>query len=133
MKKKHVDSLNRIAGLASRMRELGRLRLTALEQEQATLSDDLRAAFEALARDDLAYGAAAKLGARRIRSLQRRIDALEHESERAERAAQAHAIRAKLADKVAGTAEQAYREREARKELAELVERTLLKRNASHG
>jgi len=131
--KKHVDSLNRIAGLASRMRELGRWRLTALEQEQASLDDDLRAAFEALARDDFAYGALAKLGARRISSLQRRIDALERESERAEKAARAHAIRAKLADKAAGTAEQAYHERQARKELADLVERTLLKRGASHG
>ncbi len=131
--KKRADSLQRVAALASRMHALGRWRVTALERDQESLGDDLRAALEALGRDDLACGAQAKLGARRIRALQRRLDALEHESDRAARAARTQGIRAKLADKAAQTADRAHREREARKELAELVERALPRRGASHG
>ena len=64
------------------MHDLGRWRLSAIEQEQASLVDDLRAVFEALESGDLAYGAQAKLGGRRIRALQRRLDSLARESAR---------------------------------------------------
>ncbi len=95
--KKRVDSLARIEKLASQMHELGRWRLSAIEQEQASLSDDLRAIFLALESGDLAYGAQAKLGVRRIRALQKRLDTLERESERLSHTARQHGIRAKLA------------------------------------
>ncbi len=85
--KKRVDSLARIGRLAARMHELGKWRLSAIQQEQASLSDDLRAVFEALESGDLAYGAQAKLSARRIRGLQKKLDTLERESERVQRAA----------------------------------------------
>ncbi len=75
--KKRVDSLARIEKLASQMHDLGRWRLSAIEQEQASLSDDLRAIFEALESSDLADGAHAKLSARRIRALQKRLDMLD--------------------------------------------------------
>jgi hypothetical protein len=129
--KKRVDSLARIGKLASQMHDLGRWRLSAIEREQATLSDDLRAAFEALEGGELAYGAQAKFSARRIRALQTRLDALQRESHEARRAAHAHGIRARLAEQAAETAGKALREQEARKELADLIERTLVRRNAS--
>jgi hypothetical protein len=131
--KKRVDSLTRIGKLASQLHELGRWRLTAIQQEQASLSDDLRAVFESLENGDLAYGAHAKLGARRIRALQRRLDTLERESERVSRAAHVQGVRAKLAEQAAETADKAWREHKARKELAELVELALLRRHASQG
>jgi len=131
--KARSDSLQRLASLTSRMHALGRWRLTALEQEQESLGEDLRAVLEAIGRDDGAYGAHAKLGAWRIRVLQRRLDALERETDRAQRAARSQGLRAKLADKAAQTAERARREREARKELADLVERALQRGGASHG
>jgi hypothetical protein len=131
--KKRVDSLTRIGKLASQMHELGRWRLSAIEQERASLSDDLRAAFEALERSQFAYGAQAKFSTRRIRALQKRLDALALESESLGRAAQVHGVRAKLAEQAAGTADKAYRDREERKELAEIAERALLRRGASQG
>ena len=131
--KKRVDSLARMAKLASQMRDLGRWRLSAIQQEQATLSEDLRSVFEDLEKGEFAYGAQAKLGARRVRALQKRLDALAHESERASRAAQAHGVRAKLAVDAAESAGRDHREREARKALADLVERALLRRDASQG
>ena len=129
--KKHVDSLARIGRLASRMHELGKWRLSAIQQQQASLSDDLRAVFKALESGELAYGAQAKLGARRIRGLQKRLDALERESEQVQRVAHVQGMRAKLAEHAAETADKACREQEARKELADLVERTLMRGDAS--
>jgi hypothetical protein len=131
--KKRVDSLNRIGKLASQMHELGKWRLSAIQREQASLSDDLRAAFEALENGDLACGAQAKLSARRIRGLQKQLDTLAGESERVQRAAHGQGVRAKLAEQAAETADKAYREHEARKELADLVERALMRRDASQG
>ncbi len=129
--KKRVDSLARIEKLASQMHELGRWRLSAIEQEQACLSDDLRAIFLALESGDLAYGAQAKLGVRRIRALQKRLDTLERESERLSHTARQHGIRAKLAGQAAEAADKVYRDREARKELADIAERALIRRDAS--
>ena len=129
--KKRLDALTRIGRLQARLRDLGRWRLTAIEQEQATLADDLRAAFEAIESGDLAYGAQAKLGARRIRALQERLDSLSGESDDVRRKAQAHAIRAKLAERAAETAAETYRDRKERKELADLVERAIALRHAS--
>ena len=115
------------------MHELGRWRVSAIEQEQASLSDDLRAVFEAMEGGDFAYGAQAKLSARHLRALQKRLDALAHESDRARSAARAHGVRAKLAEQAADKAAEAYRERQARKELAELIEQALTLRDASQG
>jgi hypothetical protein len=129
--KKRLDALTRIGKLQGQMHDLGRWRLSAIERQQAELSDDLRAIFEALETGELAYGAQAKLGARHIRALQKRLDSLARESEHARRAAQAHGIRAKLAEQAAETAAARYRDHKERKELAELVERAIVRRNAS--
>jgi|SRR5208283_4921454 len=131
--KKRVDSLTRIGKLASQMHALGRWRLSAIEQEQASLGGDLRAVYEALESGDLAYGAQAKLGAHRIRALQKRLDTLSRESERVSQVARVHGLRAKLAEKAAESADKAWREQQARKELSELVARMLLRRDASQG
>ena len=131
--KKRVDSLTRIGKFASQMHDLGRWRLSAIEQEQASLSDDLRTVLEAMQDGDLAYGAQAKLGARQIRALQRRLVTLAREYEKVGQATLTHGLRAKLAGQAADAADKEYRERQARKELAELVERTLLQSDASQG
>ena len=72
--KKRIDALTRLGKLQARMHDLGRWRLWAIEQEQACLSEDLRAVFETLQSGDLAYGAQVKLSARHIRALQRQLD-----------------------------------------------------------
>ena len=55
--KQRAERFARIGRLSSQMHEVGRIRLTALEREQAELSDDLRAVFEALECGGLAAGA----------------------------------------------------------------------------
>ncbi|MBV9288191.1 MAG: hypothetical protein JO288_10265 [Hyphomicrobiales bacterium] len=129
--KKRIDALNRIGKLQASLHELERSRLIAIEQQQASLGADLKASFETPDSADLAYGEQAKLTARRIRSLQRRLDALSHERKQAHEATKAHGIRAKLAEKAVETAVRAYRDQKERKELAELIDRALAQRDAS--
>jgi len=131
--KKRVEALNRMVKLQTRLHDLGRSRLTAIEQRQASLADDLKAVFEMLESGDIAYGPQAKLSARSIRSIQKRLDALADESAVAREAAKAHGLRAKLAEKAARTAAKTYRADKERKELADLIERTLTRRGASSG
>ena len=131
--KKRLDALNRIGRLEAKMRDLGQWRLSGLEREQAGLSGDLQAVFEALESGALAFGPQAGLGAQRARALQRRLDALEGEAELARRKAQTHGVRAKLAEEAAEAAGKAYHDQKERKELAELIERALQRRAASQG
>ena len=77
--KKRLDALTRLGKLQALMHDLGRWRLSAIEQEQTSLNEDLRAVFEALQSGDLAYGAQVKLSARHIRTLQRQLDLLARE------------------------------------------------------
>ena len=83
--KKRLDSLTRIGKLQARMHGLGRWRLSSLERQQAGLNDDLRAIFEVLESGDLAYGPQARLAARHVGALQRRLDSLAREQETARR------------------------------------------------
>jgi hypothetical protein len=129
--KKRVDALNRIMKLQAQMHDLGRSRLTAIEWQQASLAGDLRVVFEMLESGDIAYGPQAKLSVRRIRSLQKRLDALASESKLVRESARAHGVRAKLAERAAETAAKAYRDDKERKELAELIERAFTRRGVS--
>jgi hypothetical protein len=131
MQRKRVDSLARIGKLASQMHALDRWRLGAVERERTALGDDLKAVFDAIEGSELAFGPQALFGARHARTLQQRLDALRRESERMERIARAHGVRAKLAERAAETADAVWREKEERKALAELIERTLMRRDAS--
>jgi hypothetical protein len=129
--KKRIDALNRLGKLQARMHDLGRWRLSAIAREQASLGDDLRAVFEALESGEFAYGSQAKLGARRVRGLQKKLDTLALESDAVREKAKAHGISAKLAEQAAETASRRYRDEKERKELADLVERAIARRNAS--
>ena len=51
------------------MHDVGRSRLHSLERQQAGLNNDLKAVFETLEADEIAYGAQAGLVARHIRAL----------------------------------------------------------------
>ena len=129
--KKLLDSLTRIGKLQARMHGLGRWRLFSLERQQAGLNDDLRAIFEILESGDLAYGPQARLAARHVGALQRRLDSLAREQETARRSVAEHGTRAKLAERAIETAALRYRRHKERDELAELIERAIARRDAS--
>ncbi len=107
------------------MHDVERWRLNSLERQQAGLNADLKAVFEALDADKIAYGAQAGLVARRIRTLQVRVDQLAREQESAHRSVLTQGTRTKLAELAVDAAALSYRRMKERRELAEIIERAL--------
>ena len=129
--KKRLDALTRIGRFQALMHDLGRSRLHSLERQQAGLNDDLKAVFETLESEGLAYGPQAGLAAHHIRALQRKLDQLLRDQEAARLSALAQGTRAKLAAITLETAVLDHRRHIERRELAELIERTIARRGAS--
>jgi hypothetical protein len=123
--KRRLDALTRIGRFQALMHDVGRWRLHSLERQQAGLNDDLKAVFEALEADKIAYGAQAGLVVRRVRALQLRLDRLASEEESARRSVLTQGTRAKLAELAIETAALGYRRSNERKELAEIIEQAL--------
>ena len=123
--KKRLDALTHIGRLQRLMHDVGRWKLHLLARKQAELNDNLKAVFEALEADELAYGAQAGLVARRIRMLQLKLDQLAREQESARRSVFTQGMRAKLAELAIEAAALGYRRVNERKELAEIIERAL--------
>ena len=129
--KKRLDALTRMGRVQALMHDVGRSKLHVLERQQVGLNEDLKAIFETLQVGEMAYGAQAGLVARHIRALQLKLDRLAHEQETARRSALAHGRRAKLADSAIEDAALGYRRLNERKELAEIIERAIARRNTS--
>jgi hypothetical protein len=129
--KRRLDALTRIGRFQSLMHDVGRSRLHSLERQQAGLNDDLKAVFETLEADEIAYGAQAGLVARHIRALQLRLDQLMREQESARRSVLTQGTRAKLAELAIEAAALGYRRLRERKELAEIIEQAVARRSAS--
>jgi hypothetical protein len=129
--KKRLDALTRIGRFQALMHDLGRSRLHSLERQQAGLNDDLKAVFQTLESDELAYGPQAGLAARHIRALQRKLDQLVRDQDAARLSALAQGTRAKLAELALEAAALDHRRHKERKELAELIERAIARRGAS--
>ena len=129
--KRRLDALTRIGRFQSLMHDVGRSRLHSLERQQAGLNDDLKAVFETLEADEIAYGAQAGVVARHIRALQLRLDQLMREQESARRSVLTQGTRAKLAELAIEAAALGYRRLRERKELAEIIEQAVARRSAS--
>jgi hypothetical protein len=129
--KRRLDALTRIGRFQALMHDVGRSRLHSLERQQAGLNDDLKAVFETLEADEIAYGAQAGLVARHIRALQLRLDQLMREQESARRSVLTQGTRAKLAELAIEAAALGYRRLRERKELAEIIEQAVARRSAS--
>ena len=129
--KRRLDALTRIGRFQSLMHDVGRSRLHSLERQQAGLNDDLKAVFETLEADEIAYGAQAGLVARHIRRLQLRLDQIMREQESARRSVLTQGTRAKLAELAIEAAALGYRRLRERKELAEIIEQAVARRSAS--
>jgi hypothetical protein len=129
--KRRLDALTRIGRFQALMHDVGRSRLHSLERQQAGLNDDLKAVFETLEADEIAYGAQAGLVARHIRALQLRLDQLMREQESARRSVLTQGTRAKLAELAIEAATLGYRRLRERKELAEIIEQAVARRSAS--
>ena len=129
--KSRLDALTRLGRLQALIHDVGRSRLHALDRQLAELNDDLRAVFEALDGDRIAYGAQAGLVTRRIRALQLKLDLLAREQDSARRSVLKQGTRAKLAELAIESATLDDRRSNERKELVEISERTLARSASS--
>ena len=129
--KRRLDALTRIGRIQALIHEAGRAKLQSLEGRQAGLAEDLKAVFEMLEASEIAYGAHAGLAARAIRALQARLDQTARDREAARRAVLAQGTRAKLAEHAIEAAALSARRLNERKELIELIERTVARGRAS--
>ena len=123
--KKRLESLERIERVQSQMHDLALWRLAALGRERDDLVENHRQMLEAMGRGIAAYGAPAAAALRRVRALEREIAAAEAEYEAQTRRAIDQGTRAKLADRARESVEAKYRDQQQRKELADLIERSL--------
>jgi hypothetical protein len=123
--KRRLDALTRIGRVQTLMHDLGRSRLHSLDRQLTETNDDLKAVFDALDGDKIAYGGQVGLAVRRIRALQIRLDLLAREQDSARRSVLTQGTRAKLAERAVESAALDSRRLNERKELAEIIERAL--------
>jgi hypothetical protein len=123
--KKRLEALEKIERLHKQMHDLAVWRLTALGRERDDLIENHRQMLEAMGRGVIFYGAPAAAATRRVRALEMQIAAAAAEVEAQTRRAIEQGVRAKLADRARDSADARYREQRQRKELAELIERSL--------
>jgi len=124
--KRRLEALERIERLQKQMHDLEVCRLAALDRERRELSADHRAMLAAIGGAGVAaFGPPAAAAMRRIRALERRIAAAEAEHAAQTRRAIHQGARAKLADRARESVDARYRDQQRRKELAELIERSL--------
>jgi hypothetical protein len=123
--KKRLESLEKIERVHSQMHDLAVWRLAALGRERDDLAENHRQMLEAMGSGIAAYGAPAAAALRRVRALEKEIAAAEAEYEAQTRRAIDQGTRAKLADRARESLEAKYRDQKQRKELADLIERSL--------
>jgi len=123
--KKRLESLEKIERVQRQMHELAVWRLTALARERDDLAENHLGMLEAMQSGVAAYGAPAAAAMRRIRLLEKEIAAAAAEYEVQTRRALDQGTRAKLADRARESVDARYRDQKQRKDLADLIERSL--------
>jgi hypothetical protein len=131
--RRRLEALKRIHALQQRLRDLSAWRVAALERERTALAGDVVAIAAMMGESGFALGATAAFGERHMRALEQRLTALAARGETERQRANAEAVRAKLADRAVETAEARYRAHRERRELADLIERSLRRDHSSSG
>ena len=123
--RKRLNSLEKISELQSKLHDLTKWRLAALEQQRGALEEAEREMIEAIDRDAIAHGAPAAAAPKRLRSIGRQIAVAKADYEAQSRKVADQGMRAKLAERMAGSADVEYRAQKERKDLGDLIERSL--------
>jgi hypothetical protein len=123
--KKRLEALQKIGRLQKQMHDLAIWRLTALDRAREELAESHRQMLDALASGFLSFGAPALAATRRVRALEKEIAAAAAECETQTKRVLDQGVRAKLADRAYEDAGAEYREQRQRKELAELIDRSV--------
>lgn len=123
--KRRLEALAQIGKLQKQLHDLASWRLAQIGRRRDDLLEDERAMWQAIGQGVSAYGPPAEAGMRRIRRIETEIAAAEAAYDAQSRQAFTEGARAKLAERAHDELEAKYRDQEQRKELADLVERSL--------
>ncbi|HLH47938.1 MAG TPA: hypothetical protein VKV96_01245 [Roseiarcus sp.] len=129
--KKRLDSLEKISQLQAKLHDLTRWRLAAIGRQRSSLEEAERAMIEALNSDAVGHGAPAAAAARRLRSIGREIAAAKADYDAQSQRVLDQGTRAKLAQRLVENADANYRADKERKDLGDLIERSLGKKTSS--
>ena len=125
--RRRLERLEKIGALQKQLHDLAVWRLAELEQRRDGLADDHRAMWKAIGIGLAAYGEPAAAALRRIRRLEEEIVAAEADCAAQARQALDQGARSKLADRAREGLEAKLRDQRQRRELADLIERSLRK------
>ena len=122
---KHLDGLKRIGRVQRQLADLAQWRLAAIERAEAALVESRQQMIEAIGRDAAYIGPLAAIIARHVRGIERRIESAAASRQLQADAARAQVGRTRLADQAVIAADLIHRAQRERKDLAELIERSL--------
>jgi hypothetical protein len=129
--KKRLESLEKISLLQSKLHDLNKWRLAEIEQKRQQLEDTQRAMIEAIDRDAIAQGALAAAASRRLRAIDRQIATTKAAYEAQSRRTLDQGARAKVAERLVQSVDAEYRAQNERKELSDLIERSIGRKPSS--
>jgi hypothetical protein len=120
--RRKIERLMRIERLRKQMHEMSTWRLAVVAQEREKLAASHAEMIEALGVGLMAFGPLAAAGTRRVRAIERELTAADLvEKEMGQRVLEAGRL-AKLADRSLGAARGAWREKNERSVLEELID-----------
>jgi hypothetical protein len=124
-------SLARIQLLQDQLHKLSAWKLAALDQQRVALLEAQKATIEAIDRDAFSSGVLTENGTRRLRGIDRQIDAVMAQQATQARLALEQGARARLIERIVDRADAAYRTHQERIDLSEAIERSISKARAS--
>jgi hypothetical protein len=125
------QSLAKILILQEQLHKLSAWKLAALDQQRAALEEDQKATIEAIDRDAIAQGLLAAAATKRLRGIDKKIEDVKALHTAQTRVALEQGARAKLAERLVDGVDAKYRMQQERKDLGDLIDRSLGKGGAS--
>jgi hypothetical protein len=129
--KQRRQSLAKILVLQEQLHKLSAWKLAALDQQRAALEEGQKATIEAIDRDAIAQGILAAGATKRLRGIDKKIEDVKALHIAQSRVALEQGARAKLAERLVDGVDAKYRMQQERKDLGDLIERSLGKGGAS--
>jgi hypothetical protein len=129
--KQRRESLTKILALQEQLHKLSAWKLAALDQQRAELEEAQKATIEAINRDATMNGLLVEGATRHLRGIDRRIEEVKALHVTQSKLALEQGARTKLAERLVDGVDAKYRVQQERRELGDLIERSVGKGSAS--
>jgi hypothetical protein len=129
--KKRRESLTKILALQEQLQKLSTWKLAALDQRRAELEEAQKATIEAINRDATMNGILVEGATRHLRGIDQSIQEVKAQHVTQSKLALEQATRTKLAERLVDGVDAKYRVQQERRELGDLIERSIGKGGAS--